>query len=170
MVTRLITLSLFILNLLPAQGRSLPTFIYGPSATSYTLDGDTVTVKKLKLGKRILNDSYIASGNEKTFILICEETLLELQPESKILIDKSTSYLRIITGNVIIHQEGDITTFCYNVVVDNGAIGYIGTDKLKLSINYKENVLYDGTFYPKTDYVFVDKDCIKGFSRDGRYI
>lgn len=170
MVKRLITLSLFILNLLPAQGRSLPTFIYGPSATSYTLDGDTVTVKKLKLGKRILNDSYIASGNEKTFILICEETLLELQPESKILIDKSTSYLRIITGNVIIHQEGDITTFCYNVIVDNGAIGYVGTDKLKLSINYKENVLYDGTFYPKTDYVLVDKDFIKESRRDGRYI
>jgi len=170
MVKRIITLSLFILNLLPAQGRSLPTFIYGPSATSYTLEGDSVTVKKLKLGKRISDDLYIASGKEKTFILVCEETLLELQPESKIVIDKSDLYLRIINGNVIIHQEEDINTFCYNVVVDNGAIGYIGSNKLKLSINYKDNILYNGTFYPRTDYILVNKDFIKETRRDGRYI
>ncbi len=170
MVKRIITLSLFILNLLPAQGRSLPTFIYGPSATAYTLEGDSVTVKKLKLGKRLSDDLYIASGKDKTFILVCEETLLELQPESKIVIDKSNSYLRIINGNVIIHQEGDINTFCYNVVVDNGAIGYIGSEKLKLSINYKDNILYNSTFYPRTDYILVNKDFIKETRRDGRYI
>ena len=170
MVKRIITLSLFILNLLPAQGRSLPTFFYGPSATAYTLEGDSVTVKKLKLGKRLSDDLYIASGKDKTFILVCEETLLELQPESKIVIDKSNSYLRIINGNVIIHQEGDINTFCYNVVVDNGAIGYIGSEKLKLSINYKDNILYNSTFYPRTDYILVNKDFIKETRRDGRYI
>ncbi len=170
MVKRIIAIFLLIITLLPAQGRSLPTFIYGPSATSYQMEGDSITIKKLKLGKKLSDDLYITSGKEKTFILVCEETLLELQPESKIVIDKSDSYLRIINGNVIIHREEDINTFCYNVVVDNGAIGYIGSNKLKLSINYKDNVLYNGTFYPRTDYILVNKDFIKETRRDGKYI
>lgn len=170
MVKRIIILSLLIFNLLSAQGRSLPAFIYGPSATSYTLEDDTVTIKKLKLGKKLSDDLYITSGNEKTFILICEETLLELQAESKILLDRSDSYLRIIKGNVIIHKEEDINSFCYNIIIENGAIGYIGSGKLKLNINYKDKVLYDGTFYPKTDYILVNKDFIKETRRDGKYI
>ncbi len=170
MVKRIITLSLFILNLLPAQGRSLPTFIYGPTATSYTFKGNNVAVKKLKLGKKLSDDLYITSGKDKTFILICEETLLELQPEAKILIDKSDAYLRIITGNVIIYQEGDINSFCYNVGIDNGTIGYFGSDKLKLSINDKDTFLYNKTFYPSIDNALIYKDLIKETRRDGKYI
>lgn len=167
---RIIILSLFIFNLLPAQGRSLPAFIYGPSATSYTLEGDTVTIKKLKLGKKLLDDLYITSGKEKTFLLVCEETLLELQAESKILLDRSDLYIRIINGNVIIHKEEDVNSFCYNVIVENGAIGYIGSGNLKLNINYNDKLLYNGTFYPKTDYILVNKNFIKETRRDGKYI
>jgi len=170
MAKRIIALALLIINILPAQGRSLPAFIYGPSATSYTMVGDSVTVKILKLGKRLSDDLYITSSKEKTFILVCEETLLELLPESKILIDRSTSYLRILGGNVIIHNEEGINTFCYNVVVDKGSIGYIGSKKIKININYGEQVLSNGVFYPTTDYFLVDKDFIKESHRDGKYI
>jgi len=127
-------------------------------------------LKKLKLGKRLSDDLYIASGKEKTILLVCEETLLELQPESKIVIDRSDLYLRVITGNVIIHKAEDINSFCYSVVVENGAIGYIGSGKLKLNINYQDDILYTGTFYPATDYVLVDKDFLKEIRRDGKYI
>ena len=170
MIKKLLILSVIIFNLLLAQGRSLPAFIYGPSATSYKMVNDSVTVKKLKLGKRLSDDLYIASGKEKTFLLVCEETLLELQPESKIVIDRSDSYLRVITGNVIVHKEGEINSFCYNVVVESGAIGYIGPGKLKVNINYQDDILYNGTFYPTTDYVLVNKDFLKETRRDGRYI
>lgn len=170
MVKRIIVLSLLIFNLLPAQGRSLPAFIYGPSATSFQMEGDSITIKKLKLGKRLSDDLYITSGKNKAFLLVCEETLLELQPEAKIMIDRSDSYIRVINGNVIIHQEDAINSFCYSVVVESGAIGFIGSGKLKLNINYKDNVLYSGTFYPKTDYVLVNKEFIKEARRDGRYI
>ena len=161
MVKKLFILSVIIFNLLLAQGRSLPAFIYGPSATSYKMVGDSVTVKKLKLGKRLSDDLYIASGKEKAFLLVCEETLLELQPETKIVVDRSESYLRVITGNVIIHKDGDINYFCYSVVVESGAIGYIGYGKLKLNINYQDDILYNGTFYPTTDYVLINKDFLK---------
>ena len=170
MVKKLLILSVIISNLLLAQGRSLPAFIYGPSATSYKMAGDSITVKKLKLGKRLSDDLYIASGKEKTFLLVCEETLLELQPESKIVIDRSDLYIRIITGNVIIHKTEDINSFCYSVVVESGSIGFIGSGKLNLSINYQDNILYNGTFYPTTDYVLVDKDFLEETSRDGKYI
>ena len=161
MVKRIIALTFLILNLLQAQGRSLPAFIYGPSATSYTMAGDSVTVKKLRQGKRFSDDLYLTSGKEKTFILICKETLLELLPESKIFIDKSESYIRILDGNVIIHNEEGINTFCYNVVVEKSSIGYIGSKKIKINIDYDEQVLSNGVFYPTTDYFLVDKDFIK---------
>jgi len=170
MVKKLLILSVIIFNLLLAQGRSLPAFIYGPSATSYKMAGDSVTIKKLKLGKRLSDDLYITSGKEKAFLLVCEETLIELQPESKIVIDRSDLYIRVITGNVIIHKAEDINSFCYNVVVESGAIGYIGSGKLKLNINYQDDILYNGTFYPTTDYVLVNKDFLKETRRDGKYI
>ena len=170
MVKRIIALTFLILNLLQAQGRSLPAFIYGPSATSYTMAGDSVTVKKLRQGKRFSDDLYLTSGKEKTFILICKETLLELLPESKIFIDKSESYIRILDGNVIIHNEEGINTFCYNVVVEKSSIGYIGSKKIKINIDYDEQVLSNGVFYPTTDYFLVDKDFIKESHRDGKYI
>lgn len=169
MTKKIIALAL-LLNILPAQGRSLPAFIYGPSATSYTMKGDSVTIKKLRQGKRFSDDLYLTSGKEKTFILVCDETILELLPESKILIDRSESYLRILDGNVIIHNEEGVNTFCYNVVVEKGSIGYIGSKKIKININYAEQVLSNGVFYPTTDYLLVDKDFIKESHRDGKYI
>ena len=170
MVKRIIALSFLVISLLSAQGRSLPAFIYGPSTTAYKIAGDSITVKKLKTGKRLSDDLYISSGKEKTFILICEETLLELLPDSKILINRSDSYLRILNGTVILHKEDDINTFCYNVVIDNGSIGYIGRKNIKVSINYHEEFLSNGVFYPKTDYLLVDKDFINKARRDGKYI
>ncbi|MFC1566032.1 hypothetical protein ACFL4B_03735 [Candidatus Neomarinimicrobiota bacterium] len=170
MVKRIIVISFFALTLLLAQGRSLPAFIYGPSATSYTMVSDSVTVKKLRQGKRFSDDLYITSGKEKTFILVCEETLLELLPGSKILIDRSESYIRILDGNVIIHNEEGINTFCYNVVIEKGSIGYIGNKKIRININYGEQVLSNGVFYPTTDYFLIDKDFIKESHRDGKYI
>jgi hypothetical protein len=170
MIKRILALSFLILNLLLAQGRSLPTFIYGPSTSAYTLEGDSVTVKNLKLGKRLSDDLYIASGKEKTFILICEETLLELLPESKILIDRSDSYLRILDGTVIMHREDEINTFCYNIVIEKGSIGFIGRKNIKVNINYHDKVLSNGIFYPTTDYLLVNKDFINETRRDGKYI
>ena len=170
MIKRVFVLSIFIVSLIFAQGRSLPAFIYGPSATSYKIVADTVSVKKLRLGRRLSDDLYIASGKEKTFLLICEETLLELLPESKILIDRSDSYLRIIEGDVILHKEDDIKSFCYNVVVENGSIGYIGRKNIRVNINYTDQILSNGIFYPQTDYLIVDKNFIKENDRDGRYV
>ncbi len=161
---------MFILNLLPAQGRSLPAFIYGPSAISYKLEGDRATIKKLRTGKRLSDDLYIASGKEKTFILVCEETLLELLPESKILINRSDSTLRILEGSVILHKEDEISAFCYNISVKKGSIGYIGQKNIKVNINYNEQVLSNGVFYPKTDYILIDNDFIKENKRDGDYV
>ncbi len=170
MIIRIIVLSFLIINLLPAQGRNLPAFIYGPSTSAYKLEGDSVTVKKLKTGKRLSADLYISSGKDKTFILVCEETLLELLPESKILIDRLDLSLRVLEGNVIVHKEDEINTFCYNVVVEQGSIGYIGRKNIKVNINYREQILSNGVFYPKTDYLLVDKDFINKTRRDGKYI
>jgi hypothetical protein len=170
MVRRTLALSFLIISFLSAQGRSLPAFIYGPSTTAYKVDGDSITVKKLKTGKRLSDDLYISSGKEKTFILVCEETLLELLPDSKILIDRSDLYLRVLDGKVILHKEDEINTFCYNVVIENGSIGYIGRKNIRLSINYREQILSNGIFYPQTDYLFVDKNFIKETRRDGKYI
>lgn len=170
MIQRSVTLLILFSSLIFAQGRSLPLFIYGPKATSYKMVDDTVSIKKLKLGRRLADDLYISSGSEKSFILICEETLLELLPESKILIDRSESYLRIIEGNAIMHKEEDITAFCYNVVVENGSIGYIGRKNIRVNINYSDQVLSNGIFYPRTDYTLVDKDFIKENERDGKYV
>jgi len=50
MAKKLLILSVIVFNLLLAQGRSLPAFIYGPSATSYKMAGDSVTVKKTEIG------------------------------------------------------------------------------------------------------------------------
>ena len=47
MLKRIITLSFLILNLLIAQGRSLPAFIYGPSTTAYKVEGDSAIIKNL---------------------------------------------------------------------------------------------------------------------------
>jgi len=170
MVKRIIVLLVLVLNLLPAQGRSLPAFIYGPKTTAYKLEGDTVTVKKLKTGKRLSNDLYVSSGKGKTFILICEETILELLPESKILINRSNSHLRIIEGTAILHKEDEINTFCYNVVVDKGSIGFIGRKNISVNIDYRQQILSNGTFFPQTDYLLVDKEFIKECRRDGKYI
>ena len=170
MVRRTLALSFLIISFLSAQGRSLPAFIYGPSTTTYKVEGDSITVKKLKAGKRLSDDLYVSSGKEKTFILVCEETLLELLPGSKILIDRSDLYLRVLEGNIILHKEDDINTFCYNVVIENGSIGYIGRKNIKLSINYREQILSNGVFYPQTDYLLVDKNFIKETRRDGKYI
>ena len=170
MIIRIITFSFIFCSLIYPQGRSLPTFIYGPTANSYIQEGDSVTVKKIKMGKRLSDDLTLSSGEEKTFILICSETLIELQPESKIYIDRSEKYLRILDGNVIVHRDEVIDDFCYNVVVENGSIGYIGTGKLNISINYSDHILSNGVFYPQTDYFLVDKDFIKESNRDGKYI
>lgn len=170
MIKRILGLTLFICSIIFAQGRSLPTFIYGPDATAYKIQSDTVAVKKLKLGRRLQDDLYISSGKEKTFLLICEETLLEMLPESKILIDRSESYLRVIEGDVIIHKEDEVNSFCYSVVVENGSIGYIGNKNVRLYINYTEHVLSNGIFYPKTDFLLVDNDFIKESNRDGKYV
>ncbi len=170
MVKKLLILSVIIFNLLLAQGRSLPAFIYGPSATSYKMVADTISVKKLKLGKRLSDDLYISSGRDKTFLLVCNETLLELLPESKILIDRSEEYLRVIEGNVILHKEDDITAFCYNVVIENGSIGYIGRKNINVNIDYSDQYLSNGIFYPTTDYLMVDKNFIKENERDGKYV
>ncbi len=170
MIKRILFLILFIINILPAQGRSLPAYIYGSTAISYVMSGDSIDVKKLKQGKRFSDDLYIASGSDKTFILICEEILLVLLPESKILIDRSAQSLRVIEGNVILHSEDEDSDFCYNVVIENGSIGYIGSKSLKLNINYDEHLLKNGIFYPHTDYILVDEDFIKESHRDGKYI
>jgi len=170
MVKRIITLSFIIISLLTAQGRSLPALIYGPTTSSYIMEGDSIIVMELKIGKKLADDLYLYTGKDKTFLLICEETLLELQSESKIVINKTKSSLRIIQGNVIIHKEEDLDSFCYNVVVENGAIGYVGLERLRLSINYRDTVLHDGTFFPKTDYILVNQDFIKETRRDGKYI
>ena len=170
MVKKLLILSVIIFNLLLAQGRSLPAFIYGPSATSYKIVADTISIKKLKLGKRLSDDLYISSGRDKTFLLVCDETLLELLPESKILIDRSEEYLRVIEGNVILHKEDDITAFCYNVVIENGSIGYIGRKNINVNIDYSDQYLSNGIFYPTTDYLMVDKNFIKENERDGKYV
>jgi hypothetical protein len=169
MVKRILIL-LILSSILYSQGRSLPAFIYGPKATSYKMVEDTVSVRKLKLGRRLSDDLYLTSGSEKTFILICDETLLELLPESKILIDRSESYLRIIEGDVILHKQDEITEFCYNVVVENGAIGYIGRKNIHVNINYTDQILSNGIFYPRTDFTLIDKDFIKKNERDGKYV
>lgn len=170
MIKRILGLTLFIGSIVFAQGRSMPAFIYGPDATAYKIENDSVSVKKLKLGRRLQDDLYVSSGKEKTFLLICEETLLELLPESKILIDRSELYLRIIEGNVIIHKEDVIDPFCYDVVTENGTIGYIGSKNIGLRINYAEHVLSNGVFFPETDFLLVDKEFIKASNRDGKYV
>ena len=171
MIKRISIFFTIITSLIYTQGRGLPSFIYGPSTISYSQDGDsTTTIKKLKMGKRLSDDVYIASCEEKSFILICEEIIISLEPNSKILLDRSDKFLRIVEGNVIIHHDGELNNFCYDIIMENGAIGYIGPDKIKLRIDYKDQSISNGVFYPKTNYELIDKSFIKEAQRDGKYI
>ena len=170
MIKRLLISIIIISSSLFAQGRSMPALVYGPSASAYKIVNDTISVKQLRIGKRLQDDLYLSSGKEKTFILICEETLLELLPESKILIDRSNLNFRILEGNVVIHKEDDLTPFCYTVQVDKGAIGYIGSRNIKVSIDYADRILSNGIFYPQTDFLLVDRDFINLSNRDGKYV
>ena len=167
---RFLTVLLLLISFIFSQGRGLPTFIYGPEAESYFQQADSIIIKNLKMGKRLSDDLIIDSGEDKTFILICEETLIELLPGTKIIVDRSDKYIRVIEGNIVIHSEDEITSFCYSVLIESGAIGYIGTGKIKLTINYSDHVLHNGIFYPQTDYLMVDNDFIKESRRDGNYI
>jgi len=170
LIQYILFLGILILNLLPAQGRSLPNFIYGPAASAYQIDGDSVIVKKLKHGKRLDKNLYISSNDEKTFILICEETLLELLPESKIFIDRAAKHFKIISGYVIVHSQSENADFCNTISVDDGFIGYIGHKRLKSKINYKNHILSNGEFFPQTDYVKVNKSFIRENRRDANYV
>jgi len=163
-------LIIFSVSALFAQGRSMPAMIYGPSSSAYKIQNDTVSVKKLRIGKRLADDLYFSSGKEKAFLLVCEETLLEVLPESKILINRSDLYLRVLEGNVIIHKEDNQTPFCYSVVVDGGTIGYIGRKTIKVNINFSDQLLSNGVFFPRTDFLLVDKEFIDQSERDGKYV
>jgi len=163
-------LGILTLNFLLAQGRSLPNFIYGPTTVAYQMDSDSVVIKKLKLGKRLDKNLYISSNDEKTFILICEETLLELLPESKIFIDRSAKHLKIISGNVIVHNQSENTDFCYTISIAGGTIGYIGENKLKSKIDSKTQTLSNGEFFSQTDFVQVNKSFIRENRTDANYV
>ena len=170
MFKRFLIVITFCISILFAQGRSMPAMIYGPKATAYQIQNDTVSVKKLRIGKRLADDLYLSSGTEKSFLLVCDETLLELMPESKILIDRSDSYLRILEGNVIIHKEDNLSPFCYDIVLDGGKIGYIGRKTIRVNIDYSDQLLSNGVFLPQTDYLMVDQEFIKQSERDGKYV
>lgn len=170
MIKRILIFIFILSSTIFSQGRSMPALVYGPTASAYKIENDTISVKKLRIGKRLQDNLYLSSGESKTFLLICEETLLELLPESKILIDRSNLNIRIIEGNVIIHREDEINEFCYSVNVENGAIGYIGSKKIIVSIDYTDQILSNGIFYPQTDFLMVDSEFINLSNRDGKYV
>ena len=73
------------------------------------------------------NSSIITSGPAKSYILLCENQLIELRAKSEITIYQAKQNISIHQGTVIVHNFSDDSLFCYKISTTDTLVEILST-------------------------------------------
>ncbi len=155
-----------------------PVILYGPElciseilsiSAKDTSESPEITFDSLE-NYVVSHPSRINSGGKRAFILLCEGQLLELLPNSQIIIFPNERRLEISLGAVFAHIEEPPAHLCYLLSVNSTELRYFGTDSLFIDTEDSFGWLYAAGQFQKGDFNPTKDSWAKRQSKDASYI
>ena len=161
---------IFFCNQAHAQNIQYPMLLFGPGVTAYAQEEQPENNIKLSVIRKIPSNTIIYSGASSAYILICVDQIIELVPNTKVIINSISKDLQLESGRLIIHTNEDTEYLCYDLNSVTGSVGSVSAQKIRLRLNNSLISFKRNKFIPDEIDRKPSKKWLRDSYRDGQYL